>query len=95
MIAYSDESYWAQSRNVVNSGGRAHQEVIVGNLKPWFERFDTVGDTSMEARARKLLLSGHEAACTEPYARWCGRTTVSNPPPTRSKASHSLRKGNN
>lgn len=32
----------------------------------------------------------HEPPCTEPYARWCGRTAGATPPPTRSNMWNTL-----
>jgi len=44
--------------------------------------FDNLGFQSLLSQYGKLS-AFHEPPCTEPYARWCGRSAGETPPPTR------------
>ena len=67
----------------MNSGGRDHQEVGVGNSEGRSGRLATAGDTSTEPSSLMLFVSRQEPPYTESYVRWCGRTAGATPPPTR------------
>lgn len=75
----------------MNSGGRDHQEVGVGNSEGRSGRLATAGDTSTEPSSLMLFVSRQEPPYTEPYVRWCGRTAGATPPPTRLCFPHDTR----
>ena len=58
----------------MNSGGRDHQEVGVGNSEGRSGRLATAGDTSTEPSSLTQSVSRQEPPYTEPYVRWCERS---------------------